>query len=179
MQAGLERAAGRMLLEVMEEKRKLAEAGDGRAQRNLDHWMGKLDKAVDNSAERELAGLTAVVDEGEAANQLNVGIDTELAIDGMTLAGYHIEAGARKYADYVKAMVDDMGEAVRPYLRSWYEAVRYHPELDTDDLSSSEEIEREMSDASGTPVGDESAASVEPAVVADVDPVPEPVTRIP
>ena len=55
--AGLERAAGRMLLDIVEEKRALAADGDERAQRNLDYWTGKLDRAVDDPAERELAGL--------------------------------------------------------------------------------------------------------------------------
>ena len=53
----LERAAGRMILDVIEEKPALAADGDARAQRNLDHWMGKLDSAVDDPACRELAGL--------------------------------------------------------------------------------------------------------------------------
>lgn len=57
VRTGLERAAGRMLLAVIEEKRELAAAGDERAKRNLDHWMGQLDRAVDDPAERELAGL--------------------------------------------------------------------------------------------------------------------------
>ena len=54
---GLERAAGRMLLDIIAEKRELAAAGDTQAQRNLDYWTGKLDRAVDDPAERGLAGL--------------------------------------------------------------------------------------------------------------------------
>ena len=57
VRTGLERAAGRMILDVIEEKRALAADGDARAQRNLDYWMEKLDSAVNNPACRELVGL--------------------------------------------------------------------------------------------------------------------------
>jgi hypothetical protein len=38
---------------------------------------------------------------------------------GITLAGYHIEKGARTFTAFAKAMVEDLGEGIRPYLRSW------------------------------------------------------------
>lgn len=59
VRAGLERAAGRMILGVIEEKRALAASGDERAQRNLDYWTDRLDRAVDDPACRQLAGLPA------------------------------------------------------------------------------------------------------------------------
>ena len=59
--------------------------------------------------------------------QLSAGIDPEILQAGITLAGYHIEAGARKFADYAKAMIADLGEAADPFLRSWYEGARYYP----------------------------------------------------
>jgi hypothetical protein len=43
-----------------------------------------------------------------------------MMLDGITLAGYHIEKGARTFAAYAKAMIDDLGESVKPYLKSWY-----------------------------------------------------------
>ena len=76
-----------------------------------------------------------------SGQQLNSGIDPETVQDGITLAGFHIEAGARKWADYTKAMLGDLGEAVRPYLRGWYEAVRYYPGFDAQGMSSAAEIE--------------------------------------
>jgi hypothetical protein len=59
--------------------------------------------------------------------RLNSGIDPETMLDGITLAGYHIERGARTFAAYARAMVDDLGDAVKPYLVSWYLAVRNDP----------------------------------------------------
>lgn len=60
-------------------------------------------------------------------SQLNSGIDPEIMQAGITLAGYHIEKGARTFAAYAKAMVEDMGDMVRPYLKSWYMGVKYDP----------------------------------------------------
>ncbi len=55
------------------------------------------------------------------------GIDPELLQAGITLAGYHIEKGARTFAAYAQAMVDDLGDTVKPYLKSWYMGVKYDP----------------------------------------------------
>jgi hypothetical protein len=59
--------------------------------------------------------------------QLNSGIDPEIMQAGITLAGYHIEKGARTFAAYSKAMIDDMGDVVKPYLKSWYLGVKFDP----------------------------------------------------
>ncbi len=59
--------------------------------------------------------------------RLNSGIDPEMLMDGITLAGYHIEKGARTFAAYAKAMVSDLGDGVKPYLKSWYMGVKYDP----------------------------------------------------
>lgn len=59
--------------------------------------------------------------------RLNSGIDPEMMMDGITLAGYHIEKGARTFAAYARAMLADLGDDVRPYLKSWYMGVKYDP----------------------------------------------------
>jgi N12 class adenine-specific DNA methylase len=68
--------------------------------------------------------------------QLNSGLDPELMVDGVTLAGAYIEAGVRKFADFAKAMTDDFGDKITPYLLSFYEGVRHYPGLDTDGMST-------------------------------------------
>ena len=55
------------------------------------------------------------------------GLDPESVMDGITLAGYHIERGARTFSAYAKAMLADLGDAVRPYLKSWYVAISLDP----------------------------------------------------
>lgn len=60
--------------------------------------------------------------------QLNIGVDPELLAIGAELAVGHIERGLTKFADYAKQMIEDIGDAVRPYLKSFYNAVRDMPE---------------------------------------------------
>jgi hypothetical protein len=60
-------------------------------------------------------------------NQFNSGIDPEFLVDGVTLSGYHIEKGARTFAAYAKAMIEDLGDKVIPYLKSWYMGVKFDP----------------------------------------------------
>jgi hypothetical protein len=70
------------------------------------------------------------------------GIDPEMLMDGLTLAGYHIEKGARSFAAYARAMVDDLGEGAKPYLKSWYMGVKYDPRAAAfDGMSSAGEVE--------------------------------------
>ena len=73
--------------------------------------------------------------------QVSAGIDPEIVQAGITLAGYHIEAGSRDFASYTKAMISDLGEAVKPYLRSWYEGVRYYPGFDNEGMTPVGQVE--------------------------------------
>ena len=75
--------------------------------------------------------------------QLNSGIDPELLVDGMTVAGAYIESGVRKFSDYAKAMIEDMGDGVKPYLLSFWEGARNYPGLDTKGMTSVEDSARE------------------------------------
>lgn len=56
--------------------------------------------------------------------QANVGLDPEAIQAGLTLAGFHIEAGVRSFAAFSQKMIAELGEAARPYLREWYEAAK-------------------------------------------------------
>lgn len=63
-------------------------------------------------------------------NQLNMGFDPELFSIGAQMAAYHIEAGASKFVDYAKKMIEDVGDGVRPYLIAIYEGARSMPEME-------------------------------------------------
>lgn len=67
----------------------------------------------------------------EKMGRLNSGVDPEVLIDGMTIAGAYIEAGMRRFADYAQAMRDDFGPRITPYLLSFWEGARNYPSLDT------------------------------------------------
>ena len=63
--------------------------------------------------------------------QLNMGVDPEILALGAELAVGHIERGLTKFAAYAKAMIEDLGDAIRPYLKSFYNAVRDMPEAES------------------------------------------------
>lgn len=81
----------------------------------------------------------------EKLGQLNAGIDPELIAIGAEMAVYHIERGAIKFADYASAMIKDMGDAIRPYLKSFYSSARYMPEAVENGISSKMTPDSEVS----------------------------------
>ncbi len=62
--------------------------------------------------------------------QFNMGVDPEILAIGTEMAVYHIEKGAIKFTAYASAMIVDLGDAIRPYLKSFYNAVRDMPEAE-------------------------------------------------
>ena len=79
--------------------------------------------------------------------QLNasiIGIDPEMLAIGTEMAVYHIEKGSRKFTEYAKAMIEDLGEAIRPYLKSFYNGARDLPEVEangwSEDLTPYDEV---------------------------------------
>lgn len=76
--------------------------------------------------------------------QLNVGVDPEMLAIGTEMAVYHIEKGARKFTEYAKAMIEDLGEAIRPYLKAFYNGARDLPEVEangwSEDLTPYDEV---------------------------------------
>lgn len=82
--------------------------------------------------------------------QLNMGVDPEILAIGSMMAVYHIERGARKFAEYVKAMVADLGEKFPArYLKGFYKAAHemiedaapeIAEEMDSDDVVSGADI---------------------------------------
>jgi N12 class adenine-specific DNA methylase/predicted RNA methylase len=67
------------------------------------------------------------------------GFDPELMLDGITIAGAYIEAGARKFAELAALMTDEFGEGIKPYLLSFYEGVRHYPGFDAAGMDTSAE----------------------------------------
>ena len=91
---------------------------------------------TEDAAEKARARLKAKL------GRLNSGVDPEMLMDGITLAGYHIEKGARTFAAFARAMVDDLGEGVKPFLKSWYMGVKYDPRASVfDGLDSAAVVE--------------------------------------
>jgi len=112
------------------------EAGKkAKQEKKPDAAYGANNKIVSNERAEELRKRLR-----DKLNNLNVGFDPELLAIGTVLAAYHIESGARKFADFSKRMIEDVGEAIKPYLKSIYNGAR--------DIPGMEEIEAEMTEYS-------------------------------
>lgn len=87
-------------------------------------------------------------------SQVSSGLDPEMVQAGIELAGFYIEGGARKFADFSAKMIADLGERARPYLKSWYLAVRNYPGFNNEGMESEAQLEQGERDA-GTVRGDQ------------------------
>ena len=72
----------------------------------------------------------------ERTGQLNAGFDGELLAIVTEMAAFHIEAGARKFVDFAKRIIADLGDGIRNYLKSAYNGAR--------DMPGMEDIAEEM-----------------------------------
>lgn len=76
--------------------------------------------------------------------QMNIGVDPEILAIGTEMAVYHIEKGARKFSAYAKAMISDLGDSIRPYLKAFYNGARELPEMEvlSRDMDNYEDVRR-------------------------------------
>lgn len=64
-------------------------------------------------------------------SQLNAGVPPEVLAYGLELGVGYIDRGIKKFADFAKVMIDDLGDVVRPYIKAFYNGVRDMPEITT------------------------------------------------
>lgn len=91
----------------------------------------------------------------ERLNRLNAGLDPEMLSDGLIMAGYHVEKGARKFAEFAREMIREFGDKIRPYLKSFYNGLR--------DLPEAFDLSKEMDDYSTVMQFDVNSISIERA----------------
>lgn len=96
-------------------------------------------------------------------NQMSAGLDPELVSAGITLAGFHIEAGARKFNDYAREMIADLGERVRPYLAGWYMAVQMNPDISAEGMDDHATVVAAVKNFDAAPAAEPKAAPKEEA----------------
>jgi N12 class adenine-specific DNA methylase len=100
----------------------------------------RSEQQQDNSQKKtEASGNRLVTDERYAElrermrkkllGQMNIGIDPEILAIGTEMVVYHLEKGSRKFAEYATAMIADLGDAIRPYLKAFYNGARDLPEV--------------------------------------------------
>ena len=83
---------------------------------------------------------------------LNMGVplDPEIIQAGIDLAGYYIEGGSRSFTAYSTKMIGDLGDVIRPYLKSFYMAVRNYPGFDKTGMDNEAALD-EIDEAIVTP----------------------------
>lgn len=74
-------------------------------------------------------------------SQLSAGVDPELLSMGTELAVYHIEAGARKFTDFAGKMIADLGDAAKPFLKSWYMGAKNWPGVDRKGMDAEADVD--------------------------------------
>ena len=68
--------------------------------------------------------------------RVNSGIDPEMLTDGAILAGAYIESGVRKFSEYAKIMIDDLGKSITPYLLTFWNGARDYPGFDSTGMTN-------------------------------------------
>lgn len=82
----------------------------------------------------------------DSLNTLNSGIDPKLVLAGIKVAGFYVEGGTRKFAQFADAMIDAVGVQIKPYLKMLYNMVRDYPGFNNKGMSSAEEMDKYFSD---------------------------------
>jgi GGDEF domain-containing protein len=75
------------------------------------------------------------------SSELRSGIDPEILALGTELAVFYLEGGVRSFTKFSRRIVAEMGEAVKPYLKSWYMGARYFPGLNTEGMDTAATVE--------------------------------------
>ena len=116
-----------------------------------DTSYGSNNKVVSKDRYEELKKKMLAKIKGQA----NSGFDPEIFAMGVEMAAYHIEAGARKFVDFAKRMINDLTDAIRPYLKGIYNGARdlpgmedYRDEMDSADYVSGIDINQDFNSIS-------------------------------
>ncbi len=91
----------------------------------------KPSKWVDEEDAEEFDRLRNILRNG--LGQLNMGFPPELLYAGAKMSYLMMKHGVRKFAEYAAAMIEELGDAIRPHLKALYNFTR-----STDEVTSSE-----------------------------------------
>lgn len=98
---------------------------------------GKDNKLVSRDRYEELKKRM----QAKLRGQANAGFDPEILAIGTEMAMFHVEAGARTFIDFAMRMINDLGDAIRPYLKAIYNGAK--------DMPGMEELRKTMTSYEG------------------------------
>lgn len=136
--AGIDRAASTPWSRLTESQQRALDSqwGEQAAQPDVDAADTSAQRVEETPADRQVSENAIFTEEAaeearaylkSVLGRVNTGLDPRMFQAGVTLAGYHLERGARTFAAYARAMVADLGDAARPYLKSWYLGLKFDP----------------------------------------------------
>lgn len=77
-------------------------------------------------------------------SQLNAGVDPKIILLGGRMSYLIMKHGVREFGEYAKAMIEELGDAIRPHLQGLYEFARLSPEVKesgwANELTSHDEV---------------------------------------
>ena len=103
----------------------------------------KRSKWVDEEDQERFAELKRLM-LAKLGGQVNFGVDPEIFMLGVEMSYLVIKHGARQFVPYAKVMLEELGEAVRPYLRVIYSGTRYFDGMEPyrDEMTPSDELDK-------------------------------------
>lgn len=135
-------------------------AAVGERKKKTDEY-GAKNKLVTADRAAELRSKLAAKLNG---SQLNSGLDPEILAMGTELAIFHLEASARRFAEFARLMADDLGqplEKIRPYLRGWYNGARDNMEdqgVSIEGMDNPDEVRKALAELDAAPAAAEAPA---------------------
>lgn len=108
--------------------------------------------------------------------ELRVGLDPEILQAAVTLGGYHLEAGVRQFGAWSRAMIDDVGEGIRPYLKAVYNAARDWPGYEpiTGDMTPHAEMDAALKNIDSAPADEQRTSAPAPTSTNESDAAVDP-----
>jgi hypothetical protein len=102
--------------------------------------MGELDKRKLSASQSHWRqrGMNGKINQN---GYERVELDPRIIKAGFDLTAYYVEVGLRSFSAYAQKMIEEYGYDVRPYLRSWYLAVRYYPGVDPAGMDSAAKVD--------------------------------------
>lgn len=67
---------------------------------------------------------------------------SETMLAGIALSGIQIELGTKKFEDYVRAMIAEIGPGIKPFLKQLYTMLRYQPGFNTQGMDSLDFVDK-------------------------------------
>jgi hypothetical protein len=90
--------------------------------------LWKKEEIPPKKAEELWDRARAVLD--EKPSNVNAGFDPEIFTNGTKLTMFYIGTGAGKFKDFAELMINELGEKIKPYLKSFYIAAKYIPGME-------------------------------------------------